>query len=102
MKSDPTLELRQIAPLMMPEDEDDMRYKPLFWLKNRAWDRAHNFSQKMYLEKLKEAFVNQSMLNKNLSWFFETPFLPPRMCLRKSGVKQKMKNCTYSSFVAQL
>jgi len=29
----------------------------------------------MYFEKMKEAFLNQSVLNKNLSWFFEIPFL---------------------------
>ena len=43
----------------------------------------------MYLEKLKEAFVNQSMLKKNLSWFFDTPFLPSRIFLWKTGVKQR-------------
>ena len=48
--------------------------KLLFCLKNSSWDRAHNFSQKTYLEKLKEAFVNQSMLNKKLSLVFLKTF----------------------------
>ena len=61
----------------------------LFWLKNRSWDRGHNFSYKIYLEKLKDFFVNQSVLKKNLSWFFETPFLPSRIFLWKTGVKQR-------------
>ena len=43
----------------------------LFWLKNRSWDRGHNFSYIMYLGNLKEVFVKQSMLNQNLFWFFE-------------------------------
>ena len=53
----------------------------LFWLKNRSWDRGHNFSYKMYLEKLKDFFVIKSMLNKNLFWFFETLLQLPRISL---------------------
>ena len=47
----------------------------------------------MYLEKMKEDFVNQSMLKKILSWLFETPLLQPRMCLWKTGVKQEKYAC---------
>jgi len=53
----------------------------LFWLKNRSWDRGHNFSYKMYLEKLKEVSVKKSMLNKNLFWFFETLLQLPKISL---------------------
>ena len=53
----------------------------LFWVKNRSWDRGHNFSYKMYLEKLKEVFVKKSMLNKNLFCFFETLLQLPRISL---------------------